>query len=311
MERVMYAMASMDITQLDPTLTKGDESRFVNTALSATLRKSHPQYMGGMVGHQFEDVYPAAAKLAYAIGPNPSLPWDLVHPEEYHGPSGFWKLLEENSASEEQFGMAMVGVEGLGGGAMSLDGPFAKFDRLVDIGGSNGHFLYRNLKNYPDKKGVLFDRPPVIDNAQKHWTAKGGQYNDEETNNRVEMIKGDFFDADTLPECHDGDVLYLRYILHDWKKDDCIKILTNIRKAMKNKKATLVIGECAIPERDSVGLSTMHKIDIIMMNIFGDAMERTPTMWKELLNETGFDLVEIHPTRSLAHFVEAVPRSDE
>jgi hypothetical protein len=58
---------------------------------------------------------------------------------------------------------------------------------------------------------------------------------------------------------------------------------------MENKKATLVIGECAIPERDSVGLPAMNKIDRIMINAFGDAMEHTPTMWKELLNETGFD----------------------
>jgi hypothetical protein len=62
-----------------------------------------------------------------------------------------------------------------------------------------------------------------------------------------------------------------------------------------------------------IGISAaMHTIDITMMNeLFGDAMESTPTVWKELLNETGFDIVDIHPTRSLAHFVEAVPRSDE
>ena len=47
------------------------------------------------------------------------------------------------------------------------------------------------------------------------------------------------------------------------------------------------------------------------MNVFGDTMEHTTTMRKELLNETEFDFVDIHPTRTLAHFVGAVPRSDE
>ena len=50
---------------------------------------------------------------------------------------------------------------------------------------------------------VLFDCPPVIDNAQKHWSDKGGQYNNGGTNNQVEMIKGDFFVGDTLPDCQD------------------------------------------------------------------------------------------------------------
>lgn len=173
------------------------------------------------------------------------------------------------------------------------------------------HIDYASKFFHTQKMLALLDCPPVIDNAQKHWSNKAGQYNDGETNNQVEMIKGDFFVAATLPKCQDRDVFYLRHILHDWKKDNCIKILTNISKAMENKKQTLVIGECAIPERDSVGLPVVNKIDMIMMNTFGDTMEHTTTIRKEILNETDFNLIDIHPTISLAHFVEAVPLSDE
>jgi hypothetical protein len=44
-----------------------------------------------------------------------------------------------------------------------------------------------------------------------------------------------------------------------------------------------------------------------MLVIFGKAQERTPAQWHQLFNATGFELVAIHPTRSLLHWVEARP----
>ena len=90
--------------------------------------------------------------------------------------------------------------------------------------------------------------------------------------------------------------------------EECVKILKNIRVAMGSKNATLMIGECAIPNRDAIGIDAMTKIDMQMLTVFGSAMERTPLMWKDLLEETGFEMVAIHPTRSLLHFVEAIPK---
>ena len=60
-------------------------------------------------------------------------------------------------------------------------------------------------------------------------------------------------------------------------------------------------------DRHQIGLPTMHKIDLHMMNVLGGALERTPAMWQELLEKAGFKLVDIHSTRSLIHFVEATP----
>jgi hypothetical protein len=44
-----------------------------------------------------------------------------------------------------------------------------------------------------------------------------------------------------------------------------------------------------------------------MMSHFGDAQERTPAQWKDLLLKGGFELVGFHATRSLLHWVEARP----
>jgi len=200
----------------------------------------------------------------------------------------------------------MNALEGLGGAAMAVDVPFHRFKRFIDIGGSRGHFLYKILKNNPKGQGVLFDREQVLDNAKEMWS-QGGAFGDG-TQTRLTMVSGDLFNSETIPTARDGDVYLMRYILHDWGKADVLTILANIRAAMDGKDATLMIGECAIPDRNFIGVPpAMYKIDMLMMNIFGDALERTPAMWEELLNEVGFDLVKIHATRSLVHFVEAVP----
>jgi O-methyltransferase domain len=324
-ERIMYAMASAGITRLDPRGVgsglggKNDyEPRFVNSALSATLRRDHPNSMSGLLGHIVQDGYESFGKIEPLLGPNASdgkiIPWDLVHAQgedqDRYGGGKLWKFFEDNPVREEQFGRAMRALEGLGGKAMAADVPFRRFDRVIDVGGSLGHFLYK-VMNQNNLDGILFDRPPVIAAAKAAWLEEGGPFHDGTTNTRVDFVAGDFFQPDVIPPARDGDVYIMRYILHDWDRDSCLQILSNVHKAMTKdgpKKTTLMIGESAVPDRDTVGpIDVVYKIDMLMMNIFGSALERTPKMWKELLSEASFEFVTIHPTRSAIHFVEAIP----
>lgn len=307
-ERILFAMASHGMLKLDVSATK-EEPRFVNTALSATLRSDHPNSVRGMIGHLVEDGFEAFGKLPQLLEPNPKAEngWDLVYPDYPYAKGGLWSFYQDKPAREEQFGRAMWSLEGLGGKAMALDGPFDKFSRVIDVGGSLGHFLYKIMDLNKNATGILFDRPQVLENAKELWYEDGGTYKDG-THERVTMVTGDFLSAESIPVAQDGDAYLMRYILHDWSTEECLKILRNLRQQMGSAKATLVIGECAMPDRDTVGVpSAMYSIDMLMLGMFGGALERTPSMWKELLGEAGFELVDIHPTRSLIHFVEAVP----
>ena len=156
---------------------------------------------------------------------------------------------------------------------------------------------------YDDRNttGILFDRAPVIEIARKHF--------DQELirQERIEFHAGDFFEENTIPDLHDGDCVLLRYILHDWNDEDSFKILKNIRSKIGDKKVTILIGESAMPNRDTIGNpAAIHNIDMHMMVMFG-ASERYPKYWKKLLEETGFEFVDVHPTRSLLAWVEATP----
>jgi hypothetical protein len=309
-ERLMYALAAEGMTKLDKKSPDKNAPRFVNSALSATLRSDHPNSMRGMVGHMAQNDWKPWGNLPLMFGPDAlDNVWDVAWPEYPMAKGGVWSLFEADAAREEQFGRAMTGLESLGGWAMALDGPFAKLDgtRFIDVGGNLGHFLHKVLVANPKKQGILFDREPVLVNARKLWNETGGVYHDG-VEERMTMVSGDFFNVDSIPDAQDGDIYYMRYILHDWPKKEAVEILRNIRTKMGSTKATLLIGEMAIPERSVVGAPPiLYHMDIHMMAAFGTAKERTPTMWKELLTEGGFELVDIHPTRSVVHWVEAVP----
>ena len=137
-ERLMYALASNGWVRLV------DGDKFVNTAVSALLRTDHPHSMKGYVGHLVDDTFAVWQHLPRMYGPNAiDNAWDPVFPEFPRHQNGIWKYYEANPHLEEQFGRAMEGIESLGGKAMAADGPFARFDRYIDVGGSLGHFLYK------------------------------------------------------------------------------------------------------------------------------------------------------------------------
>ena len=61
----------------------------------------------------------------------------------------------------------MTSLDSLGAKAMVQDGPWARFSRVVEIGGGRGHFLHRILTAHTSLQDVVVDRAPVIALAKK------------------------------------------------------------------------------------------------------------------------------------------------
>ena len=66
----------------------------------------------------------------------------------------------------------MESVEAITGTDYLDDFDLGRFDRLIDIGGSNGEKALTILKRYPQMQALVFDRPQVIDNATAYWHDK-------------------------------------------------------------------------------------------------------------------------------------------
>jgi hypothetical protein len=73
----------------------------------------------------------------------------------------------------------------------------------------------------PRLRGILFDRPHVVEGARQILNAAG-------VVDRCELVGGSFFDA--VPA--GGDAYLLRHIIHNWEDDQAVAILTNCRRAM-------------------------------------------------------------------------------
>jgi len=75
---------------------------------------------------------------------------------------------------------------------------------LIDVGGATGTYAEAFLRQYPDMRATVFDRPPVIKLARKRLTETGLM-------DRVTLAAGDFY-TDELPGGHD--LALLSAIIH-------------------------------------------------------------------------------------------------
>lgn len=171
---------------------------------------------------------------------------------------------------------------------------FSAVRLIVDIGGGNGEALRRILARFPSVRGLVFDRPDVVDAIPEAQRAEG----------RLTVQGGNFLD-DVLPS---ADCYMAMRVLHDWADADALRILRNCRRAMPDE-ARLLIAESLMPADPAQGRPTEYLVDIQMMAMFGGARERTEAEFRSLLSQAGFDLTRVVETRSPVSILEARPRA--
>jgi hypothetical protein len=141
--------------------------------------------------------------------------------------------------------------------------------QLVDVGGGRGAFVAGALKAYPGLRGVLFDLPEVIATATPLLDRAG-------VADRCEIVGGSFFDGVPLG----ADLYFVKFILHDWPDEQCIRIIVNCRKAMA-PRGRLIIVEHLIP--DEPGPHVARFMDMTMLVMTPGGRERTKDEFVGLL----------------------------
>jgi hypothetical protein len=163
---------------------------------------------------------------------------------------------------------------------------FARFDVIADVGGGRGHLLAAILERAPRARGILFDLPNVVAEA------------DSSRSPRMEIAAGDFF-TDAPPA---ADLYLLMDLLHDWRDDDAAKILRSIRRSAPPHARVLII-ETLVPEVS--GPHFGKTLDVIMLAVTG-GRERSRAEYAALLERSGLRLEQVLPTRSEYSIVEAL-----
>ncbi|BBG97719.1 O-methyltransferase 1 [Prunus dulcis] len=119
--------------------------------------------------------------------------------------------------------------------------------QLVDVGGGLGVTLNLITSRHQHIKGINFDLPHVINHA---LSFPG-----------VEHVGVDMFAS--VPS---GDAILLKWILHDWTDEHCLKLLKNCYKAIPDNGKVIVV-EALLPAMPdtSTAVKSTSQLDVIMM----------------------------------------------
>ncbi|QAY78802.1 methyltransferase [Sphingosinicella sp. BN140058] len=174
---------------------------------------------------------------------------------------------------------------------VATDWDFSSASLVVDVGGSTGLLLESVLRANSHLGGLLFDRPPTADLAERRLAAVG-------LADRCRVIGGDFFHA--VPA--GGDVYVLAHVVLDWGDSDAVRILANIRHVLGPQGRLLIIE----PISGEAG-SELHAgmFDAILMTAtWGGCRSRQEH--GELLARAGLTLRSVTPLGRIASLIEAV-----
>ncbi|XP_076943954.1 cathecol O-methyltransferase 1-like [Bidens hawaiensis] len=147
---------------------------------------------------------------------------------------------------------------------------FDNLKSVVDVGGGLGITLSMIISKHPTIKGINFDLP--------HVTQLAPVYQD------IEHVGGDMF-----KEVPTGDAIFMKWILHDWGDDYCVKLLKNCYKALPDNGKVIIVDAILpfIPDTSSSFKATAH-LDAIMMTQYSGGKERTEDEFLALAKGGGF-----------------------
>ncbi|KAJ6259262.1 O-demethylpuromycin-O-methyltransferase [Drechslerella dactyloides] len=220
------------------------------------------------------------------------------------------------------FSLAMIGGGRVSGIAHLYDFPWASLGSatVVDVGGGMGGFSLGLSHLYPDLNFVIQDRGKTLSKGEAEvWPRENPSALQQ---GRVKFIEHDFFEENPVKG---ADIYWLRYILHDWGDDYCVRILKGIKGAMGPRSRLLICdqvmnttcGDPQLPRAPSVlpanyGYFTRysHVRDLELM-AFMNGIERKPTEFRSLVEKAGLHLNKFWETRSQVGLVEVVLKDSE
>lgn len=257
------------------------------TELSAYLQSDHPKtmYHMALLGGQEWIYRTLPAALSSIKSGQPAF-------ERVYGKNLFRYFAEDNPQAGAVFNRSLQGVaDTLDDEPLAAAYDFSSIHTLVDVGGGLGSTLITILKRNPAMKGILFDRPNVIEQARAQ-IAKAG------ISERVELVAGDFFQ-----EVPRADAYFIKQVVHNWSDEDCKTLLQNCMRAM-NPGGKILVVEVILKGGESDLLTKIR--DFQLMTIFHGGRDREEIEFRELFASAGLTVKRIIPTPTQYKIVEGI-----
>ncbi len=266
--------------------------RFRNNRLSACLREDHPQSVRAMIlmHNSPEMSRPWYESLTSAIRSG-EIPFTLTHGEE------LFAYMNSHPSLDRLFTRAMEAVESLTGTDYLHDFDWGRFERLVDVGGSNGGKSIAILQRHPRLQALVFDRPAVASVAADHWRDQL----EPALLERLEFVGGDMLEA-IPPARSDRDLYLFVAVFHGMGDGEAARVLANLKRAWGRHRPTLVIADMVAQAQ---GIDpTVAGFDMQML-VNTRGRERTLDEWRTLLAHAGFSVEEVVQVRTFASLLVA------
>ncbi|KAI3883221.1 hypothetical protein MKW92_039536 [Papaver armeniacum] len=147
---------------------------------------------------------------------------------------------------------------------------FSGMKELLDVGGGIGTSISKIVSKYRSIRGINFDLPHVISVAPQYPG--------------VEHVEGDMFEE--VPKAQN---MLLKWILHDYDDERCVKLLKNCWNSLQVGGKVMII-EFVVPDRLVNNAESFNALnsDLIMMALNPGGKERTVSEFNNLANAAGF-----------------------
>jgi hypothetical protein len=215
---------------------------------------------------------------------------------ELQGLANSFELMGRTPELVDKFNAAMTELTRLVTPDILRSYDFSGISHLMDVGGGSGELLGAIAQQNRKLRGTVFDLPRCAEAASRHLGQIG-------ISDRVEFVAGDFFKS--VPAV--ADAIILKSIIHDWNDARSISILRNCREALPSNGKLLLV-ERLMPE--TLAMSDEHRahaLSDLNMLCGPGGCERTEGQYRELFDQSGFDLAAVHPAGRF-NVIEARPR---
>jgi hypothetical protein len=280
-ERLMGLLTQMDVFEGD------GEAGYELTAAGELLRSGGPDSMRDMCLMYGDEFYRAWGAAPSALGSERTA-------FEHAFDQPLSDYLRDTPAAAQRFQRAMsAGSAFFSGVPRAFD--FSACRVVADIAGGNGRLLSMVLAAAPAARGLLFDLPHMVDQSRELLEATVGL-------ERCDIVGGDFLVS--VPA--GPDVYLLSRVLQDHEDLECVRLLTNCRRAMHGSSKLLIVER--VIEQD--GTSTLPRLwDLHLMMISG-GRERTLAGYRTLLEQAGLRLESVAELPLETSMLIAVPAAD-
>ncbi|WP_422079583.1 methyltransferase [Ulvibacterium sp.] len=240
------------------------------------LDKNKPSYIGGILEMCNNRLYLFWNDL------EEGLKTGLPQNETKNGGKSIFEEIYADPEKLREFVSAMAGVQMGNFVVFAKNFDFSNYKTLCDIGGAGGFLAAQVALHNQHMQCTSFDLPPVEPIAKENIQNMGLE-------DRVAINSGDFFTED-FPKV---DVITMGNVLHDWGKEDKLKLIKKAYKALPEGGALIVIESIIDDNRSENAFGLLMSLNMLIET--SEGYDFSMSDFNELVKEAGFKKISVMP----------------